>query len=578
MTVLEVKNLHTHFHTSQGIARAVDGVSFTLKRGETVALVGESGCGKTVLATSVLRLFRKPNVFHPSGSILYNNADLLMRTPAEMEAIRGRHLAMIFQEPMAALNPVQKIGQQISEAQIRHLGRSTDQAWRRSVELLELLGVPSPERIAATYPHTLSGGMRQRVAIAMALSCKPDILVADEPTTALDVTVQAQILHLLKDLQKEMGMAILLITHDLGVVNEIADRTLVMYSGRLIETGPTADVLFTPKHPYTQKLLAAVPSMDKLVHRLAAIKGQVRPATDFVEGCRFADRCDHAAGTCLSATPPKLLTKNQQQVACYLYDEKSQVLPQTPALSTSDEQSNLIPQTGDPILRLENVQTWFPVHSGIFKKRTGYVKAVDDISFELKQGETLALVGESGCGKSTLGQTILRLVNATSGRILWLGSQTPDAQEILSADRSTLLSLRREMQMIFQDPFASLNPRFSVREIIDEGLRIHEPALSSDARDQRIGDILEEVGLPRASQFRYPHEFSGGQRQRVAIARALVLKPKLLILDEATSALDVSIQAQVLNLLHDIQKRYNITFIFITHNLESYAILPIASQ
>jgi peptide/nickel transport system ATP-binding protein len=407
--------------------------------------------------------------------------------------------------------------------------------------------------------------MRQRIAIAMALACKPDILIADEPTTALDVTVQAQILRLIKDMQREMGMATILITHDLGVVNEIADRVLVMYSGRVIESGPKEDILFSAKHPYTSKLIAAVPKIDSTDTSLHSIEGQVRPATKFVDGCRFAERCDFAADRCLESTPPDLYSSGAQSVACFLFDPGRPLPAKSPGSSPLNQDSSRTTPSSKVILEIDSLRTWFPVRAGIFRSTVGHVKAVDDISLRVFEGETIALVGESGCGKSTLGQTILRLVNATSGSVK-ISSENLSV-DVLNCDQNQLKTFRQKAQIIFQDPFASLNPRFSVREIIEEGLRIHAPDLSEDERDQKIGDILEEVGLPRDSRFRYPHEFSGGQRQRVAIARALVLRPEILILDEATSALDVSIQAQVLNLLRQLQSRYKLTYIFITHNL-----------
>lgn len=565
MNVLKVQNLRTHFHTPAGIARAVDGISFELKRGESLAIVGESGCGKTVLATTIMRLFRHSNVFNPTGEIYYNGVDLLKLSPPEMETIRGRNIAMIFQEPMAALNPVWKIKDQIAEPLLKHLNQTKKEAYARALELLKRLGVPSPERVMETHPHTLSGGMRQRVAIAMALACKPDILVADEPTTALDVTVQAQILRLIREMQDELGMAVIMITHDLGVVNETSDRVMVMYSGRTIETGKTKEVLFSPQHPYTEKLIAAVPSLDETKGRLAAIEGQVRAATRFVEGCRFADRCPHAQGPCLTETPPALYGKDSHQVACYLYDSAHIISRKTDKTDEPLSRSDKPIQTTKPILAVDHVKTWFPVHGGLLRRHVADVKAVDDISFSINQGDTLALVGESGCGKSTLGQTILRLVEATSGKVMYLGRDVET--DILSSGRQELRSLRTDLQIIFQDPFASLNPRFSVREIIEEGLKIHQQNLGENERLKAMEEVLTEVGLPSESLEKYPHEFSGGQRQRIAIARAMILRPKILILDEATSALDVSIQAQVLNLLRDLQSKYRMTMIFITHNL-----------
>ncbi len=362
-----------------------------------------------------------------------------------------------------------------------------------------------------------------------------------------------------------MGMATILITHDLGVVNEIADDVMVMYSGKMIEKGPVDKVLFSPKHPYTEKLIAAVPAVDKPKQKLAAIEGQVKPATTSFQGCRFADRCEHVTDRCRSGDHPAIFSIDGQDVACYLFDKSNPLtrrkITSEPKISTAGIKPSMPAQT--PILDIKDLKTWFPVQAGILRRTVANVKAVDDISLMVNPGQTLAIVGESGCGKSTLGQSILRLVKATSGSAHLNGSST----NILKANRRELQLMRRQMQIIFQDPFASLNPRFSVREIIDEGLQIHESQLSAEERDQRISDVLQEVGLNAESRFRYPHEFSGGQRQRIAIARAIVLRPKVLILDEATSALDVSIQAQVLNLLQDIQAKYQLAYIFITHNL-----------
>ena len=367
-------------------------------------------------------------------------------------------------------------------------------------------------------------------------------------------------------MQKSMGMATILITHDLGVVNEVADDVMVMYSGRVIEKGSTNNVLFKSKHPYTEKLLAAVPVISGDRKVLASIEGQVKPATAFVDGCRFADRCTDAGPRCQKTTPPNLYNVNGQSVACFKYDPIDPLKsPQTAKIAEKISPKKQMRANQEPILDLRQLKTWFPVHSGIFRSVVGHVKAVDDISLKIYPGQTLALVGESGCGKSTLGQTILRLVEATAGEAILSAEAGPT--DILQADRSHLRSLRNQMQIIFQDPFASLNPRFSVREIIDEGLKIHASGLTAEEREQRIGDTLEEVGLPRDTMYRYPHEFSGGQRQRIAIARAIILKPKLLILDEATSALDVSIQAQVLNLLQNLQEKLGLAYIFITHNL-----------
>ncbi|NVK17135.1 MAG: ABC transporter ATP-binding protein [Methylocystaceae bacterium] len=480
--LLEIKDLKVNF----GDSEAVRGVSFSLEKGETLGLVGESGSGKSVSALSILQLLPYPRAQHPGGSIKLKGQELLGCKEREIRAIRGNKIAMIFQEPLNSLNPLHSIERQISEVLFIHKLMTKRQAHARVIELLKLVGLESAtseDRLKA-LPHQFSGGQQQRIMIAMALANEPDILIADEPTTALDVTVQAQILKLLKELQEKLGMAILMITHDLGIVRNMADRVCVMNDGLIVESGECQKIFETPEHPYTQKLLAAEPSGHP----------------DDVKG---------------------------------------------------DQE----------ILNVEDFKVWYPIKRGIIKRTVGHVKAVNGISLSLRQGETLGVVGESGSGKSTLGRAILRLENS-DGQLIF------DQQDLQSLKEKELRPLRSDMQMVFQDPFGSMSPRLSVHQIIEEGLLVHKIGATFEERRQIVGDILEEVGLSREAQDRYPHEFSGGQRQRIAIARAVVLKPRLIILDEPTSALDMSVQAQIVDLLRDLQAKHNLAYIFISHDLK----------
>lgn len=481
MSLLEVKNLSVTF----GQNRAVENVSFHIDKGETVALVGESGSGKSVSALSILKLLPYPAAYHPSGEICFNGEDLMQMRERQLRIIRGHRIAMIFQEPMTSLNALHNVERQIIEVLTLHRGLKGQAARDRVLELLNLVGLQDAEQKMQSFPHQLSGGQRQRVIIAMALACEPDLLIADEPTTALDVTVQAQILALLKDLKDKLGMALLLITHDLGIVRHMAERTYVMTEGKVVEEGNTADIFNNPQHPYTQRLLGAEPN------------GNPAP-----------------------------------------FDE-----------------------TAAPILTGENIKVWFPIKRGVLKRTAGHVKAVDGVNLQLRPGETLGIVGESGSGKTTLGLGLLRLVTPQ-------GVARFNGVDIASISGKDLKPLRRHMQIVFQDPFGALSPRLSVGEIISEGLDVHEPHLSATERDSRAAEILEEVGLDPANRHRYPHEFSGGQRQRISIARAMILKPKLVILDEPTSALDMSVQAQIIDLLRDLQQRYDLAYLFISHDLK----------
>src|SRR5512141_26653 len=488
--LLSVRDLSVAFHQGGGSTLAVDQVSFSIRRGECVALVGESGSGKSVSALSILKLLPYPSASHPSGQIRFRGRELLTAAEGEMREIRGNDISIIFQEPMTSLNPLHTIEAQIGEILLLHSGISGQTARARTLELLTQVGIPDPETRLKSYPHQLSGGQRQRVMIAMALANEPDLLIADEPTTALDVTVQAQILKLLKDTQQRLGMSMLFITHDLGIVRKIADRVCVMNHGKIVEHGPVERVFTAPEHPYTRALLAAEPKPD-------------------------------------------------------------------PALPRPD--APIVVQT-------DNLKVWFPVKRGLMRKVVGHIKAVDGISVVVRKGETLGVVGESGSGKTTLGLAILRLISS-DGPVVFMGDT------IQGLKFKEMRPYRRNMQIVFQDPYGSLSPRMSVSDIIEEGLRVHHPQLKARERGARVVDALNDVGLDPETRFRYPHEFSGGQRQRIALARALVLEPTFILLDEPTSALDMLIQAQMVDLLRDLQKRHDLTYMFISHDLRVVAAL-----
>ncbi len=478
--LLEVKDLAVSF----GATKAVEGVSFSIAKGQTLALVGESGSGKSVSALSVLKLLAYPSAHHPSGSVRFKGQELLDAPDAALRRVRGNDISMIFQEPMTSLNPLHSVERQIGEILEVHRGMTGEAARQIVIELLGKVGIRDPESRLEAYPHQLSGGQRQRVMIAMALANEPDLLIADEPTTALDVTVQAQILKLLKDLQRETGMALLLITHDLGIVRAMADRVAVMQHGRIVEQAASEALFTKPQHAYTRMLLAAEP------------KG-VAPKPD--------------------------------------------------------------PKAAD-VIATDNLKVWFPIKRGFFRKTVGHIKAVDGVSVRVKAGQTLGIVGESGSGKTTLGLALLRLI-ASQGPIVYLG------RDISGFDAGDMRPLRREMQVVFQDPFGSLSPRLSIRQIVEEGLIATGTKLAADERDGLVAQALVEVGLDPTAMERYPHEFSGGQRQRIAIARAMVLKPKFVMLDEPTSALDMSVQAQIVDLLRDLQARHGLSYLFISHDL-----------
>ena len=602
--LLEVRGLATHFTTDRGVIAAVNGVDLEVFADETVAVVGESGCGKSVTALSILGLVDAPGRV-VAGSISYRGEDLLAKTPEQMQRIRGNEIAMIFQEPMSSLNPVHAIGEQVIEALRIHRGLRKRQALERTLEMLRLVGIPSPEQRVFDYPHQFSGGMRQRVMIAMALSCDPALLIADEPTTALDVTIQAQILELIRELSPRFGTAVVIITHDLGVVAEMVQRVVVMYAGHVVEQAATVELFAAPRHPYTRALLQSIPNIEApRGARLTPIAGAVPDPLRLPPGCAFAPRCEFAVDRCGREPQPLLPAGAGRLARCLLYDQDAQEAiaadesgggaPDTapagglPVMATAtpgdaaeragpdgavtarcdDHESAYAPnrsgaaaeQVGgrDVLLEARGLTMHFPVTAGIFRHVVGHVRAVDGVDFDIARGETLGLVGESGCGKSTTGRLLLRLLRATGGSVRFEGAP------VFALQGEALRALRRDMQIVFQDPFSSLNPRMTVRDMLAEPFVIHGQRRA--ARD-RVPGLLRRVGLAPEHAARYPHQFSGGQRQRIGIARALALAPKLLVCDEPVSALDVSIQAQILNLLQDLQRDLGLTYLFIAHDL-----------
>ena len=556
--LLEVDNLKTYFRVGlTQVAQAVDGISFQLEQGKTLALVGESGCGKSQTAFSIIRLVAE-NGYHPSGNILFDRKNLSEQSEEDMRTIRGNDIAMIFQEPMTSLNPLYRIGNQLEEPLRQHRKMQTGPARKRAIELLDHVGIPDPDRRIDDFPHQLSGGMKQRVMIAMALACQPKLLIADEPTTALDVTIQAQVLRLMSDLQEETGMAILLITHDMGIVNQMADDVCIMYAGRIVEYGSREQIFGKMMHPYTRRLFESIPKPGDEAYLLNTIPGLVPPATDYGEGCLFADRCAHTMDVCYSRDSNIYKVAQGHTVRCHLFEGG---VTQTAAQEEPKIPAPKKPPSGEPLITIQAMKTWFPVRKGVFRRVANYVKAVDHVDLELMKGSTVALVGESGCGKTTLGESILRLNREVQGTVRFKDI------DVMSLPTDELKQTRRHMQIVFQDPFGSLSPRLRVREIIGEGLQVHFPEMSAEETNEKLSKVLLEVGMDPSVADRYPHEFSGGQRQRISIARALILEPEFLVLDEPTSALDVSVQAQVLNLLRELQAKHNLTYLFITHNL-----------
>jgi len=531
--LLDVKNLTVDFRTEEDTIRAVDGISYSVDKGESLGIVGESGSGKTVSSLALMRLIpRAGNI--ANGEMLFNSrtrgmVDITKLSEKEMRTLRGNEIAMVFQEPMTSLNPVYTCGNQVMEAIMLHQKVSKSESRDRTIDLFKQVKIPRPEKIVNSYPHQLSGGQKQRVMIAMAMSCQPSILVADEPTTALDVTVQHAILELMKELQAEHDMSIVFISHDLGVIAEIAEKVIVMYKGKIVEQGNILDVYSNPQHPYTKGLLACRPPLDKRLYILPTV-------SDFMKPTQSGD---------LSGSKLKL----QDVIDKYVI---------TPEVRKA-EHIKLYKQ--EPVLKIKDLRTYFPIKKGIFGKTEEYVKAVDDLTFDVYPGETLGIVGESGSGKTTLGRTILRLIEPTSGSILYKG------QELTSLTHNEMRNYRKRMQIIFQDPYSSLNPRITIGEAIMEPMKVHNILGSDRERKAKVIELLERVNMNSSHFDRYPHEFSGGQRQRICIARAVALNPEFIICDECVSSLDVSIQAQALNLLTELRKDFGFTYIFISHDI-----------
>jgi peptide/nickel transport system ATP-binding protein len=556
--ILAVENLAVEFDTAAGTVRAVDGVSWSVRAGETLGLVGESGCGKSVSALSVMRLLARPAGRIVGGRVMFGGQDLLRLPEGEMRALRGRDIAMIFQEPMTSLNPVMTVGAQLAEPLRIHLGMTEAEARARSVELLGMVGIPDGTRRLAQYPHQFSGGMRQRVMIAIGLACEPKVIIADEPTTALDVTIQAQILELMKDLSRRLGITLVLITHNLGIVARYADRLAVMYAGRVVEEGPAAEVFAAPRHPYTIGLLRSVPRLDRPRHdALETIEGLPPNLLRLPAGCRFAPRC--AARLPVCENDPSLRgTGADRRAACHRAEEMPAAMPERAMRVEAAPAGGLV--TGAPLLEVRGLSKHFGVPArGLFRSGP-VVRAAEDVSFTVGRGETLGLVGESGCGKTTVGRLVLRLDQPTGGEILFGG------EDIAKASEAGMRALRTRMQVIFQDPYSSLNPRMTVGDTIGEPL-IHRLGMRRAEARERIAALLQQVGLPTEMAQRYPHQMSGGQRQRVGIARALAMEPEFIVCDEAVSALDVSVQGQIINLLAALQAELGLSYLFIAHDL-----------
>ena len=591
--VLEIKNLQTHFELDTGTIRAVDGVSLTMNRGKTLGVIGESGCGKSVTAHSILRLIPSPPGQIVGGEILLHRDNeiidiaQLKHSSEILRGIRGNDIGMIFQEPMTSFGPLHTIGNQIMEAILTHqVGVSEAGARDQAIELLHQVGIPNPKQRIDAYPYEFSGGMRQRAMIAMALSCSPKLLIADEPTTSLDVTIEAQILELLSGLQEQTGMAIMLISHNLAVVSEMADDIAVMYLGKRVEFGTTKAIFENPLHPYTQGLWQSIPKVDGPIEKLVPIPGVVPSPRDLPPGCVFASRCaKFMPGICdAPVAVPSIEAEPGHFVSCYLFSAehhsavRSAQLQIDIASSQPDEQPTLSTTTNDsiqfatdlankkskPIVEVRDLQQFFPIQKGFLRRTVGYVKAVNGVSLTVNEGETLGLVGESGCGKSTLGRSILRLYEPTGGDVIL--HHGGEELAVLDLEQSEMRAVRANMQMIFQDPFASLNERMTVMQNVIEPLVCNEIGAHKE-REEKAEKLLMQVGLRREHLRRYPHSFSGGQRQRIGIARALSIEPKFIVADEPVFALDVSVQAQILNLMRELQAEFGLSYLFISHDM-----------
>ena len=549
----DIEQLSVAFKTNKKSIIAVDKIDFALNAGETLALLGESGCGKSLTALALMRLLPLRTVYGLNSRFRIDGEDLLDLPESMMREMRGRRISIVFQEPMTALNPVLQIGEQLAEALLQHQWFDRHELYQRMVELLQEVELPEPELKLHQYPHQLSGGQKQRIVIAMAWANNPEILIADEPTTALDVTIQAQILALLKGLQKSYNMSMLLITHDLGVVKAVADRVCLMYAGQIVEQSTVAEFFSRELHPYAQQVVASRPSFEKRLYHLDAIPGAVPSLDALPKGCRFHPRCAHAFALC-SKEEPQLQHIGNRLIRCHLYPENTELS----ALSAVAEKRKIREHQDEVLLEVKNLGVHFTTKSHFLGPKE-IIKAVDGLSFQLKKGRTLALVGESGCGKTTTSRAILRLVPMSCGEIIYRGKQ------IQLQNRRDAILYRKKVQVVFQDPYSSLNPRMTVNELVSEGMIAQ--GVSPKKIQKKLHQLIDQVGLPLNALTRYAHQFSGGQRQRICIARALAIEPEIIICDEPTSALDISVQAQILNLLKELQVEYGVSYLFITHNM-----------
>jgi peptide/nickel transport system ATP-binding protein len=568
--MLQTQDLKVALDAEIGLVKAIDGLTMAIDRGETFALVGESGCGKSMTALALMRLLPE-NGRIAGGDVRLDREDVLALPEADMRRVRGGRIGMIFQEPSTSLNPVMKVGAQIVEAIEAHTALRGEAARAKAIEWLRKVGIPEPERRIDDYPFRMSGGQKQRVMIAMTLATEPDFLIADEPTTALDVTIQAQVLDLLKELQKEQGLGMLLITHDLAVVAGMAHRVALMYAGQIIEVAKADDFFAAPGHPYARALLRALPDARRRGQALQAIPGTVPVLTQQFTGCRFAPRCDRVMAHCASTVPELIELSGREQagnlhaVRCLLHVPGAvPAQAAAPVAEAAPAAAQAAAHAPAALLEVQDLRVRFALRTGLFRRGKAFFNAVDGISFSVRERETLALVGESGCGKTTTGKAVVQLLRTMA---IFEGRALLEGRNLFELSGQALTQARRDIQIIFQDPYASLNPRMRVADILDEGMVSLLPELDAGARRKRIETLVDQVGLRRDALSRYPHEFSGGQRQRIAIARALAVQPKLIVCDEPTSALDVSVQAQILNLLHDLQAEFGLSYLFITHNI-----------